>query len=72
MHKEEGERDLPEIIIRLMGDKWYYFYSFSAGILEILIALAYYLFSCNMLYHVLISIFREFYLGGAIYLLLCR
>ena len=53
MHAEEGEKDLPDIIVRLLGDKWYYLYSFTAGLLEILIALAYYLMACNMLYHVL-------------------
>ena len=52
MHAEEGERDLPEMIVRLLGDKWYYLYSLTAGLLELLIALAYYLMACNMLYHV--------------------
>ena len=52
MHNQEGERDLPEIIVRLLGDKWYYFYSLGAGLLEILIGVAYYLMSCNMFYHV--------------------
>ena len=52
MHNEEGEKDLPDIVVRLLGDKWYYVYSFSAGILEVLIAVAYYLMSCNMFYHV--------------------
>ena len=71
MHAEEGERDLPEIIVRLLGDKWYYLYSLSAGLLEILIALAYYLMACNMFYHVTLLKQFNYFLDYAIYLLLC-
>jgi sodium-coupled neutral amino acid transporter 9 len=49
-HVKEIEQDLPQIILRLMGKKWYYAYLFLSSFELMLVGIIYYILMCNMIY----------------------